>query len=127
VKEAYWAADAFALPTYYDPCSLVVLEALTCGLPVITTAMNGAGELITPGREGFVVPSPDSIEAISEALERLVDDGQRAIMARHARALGQAQSLDLHVERVLRVFEEVAADKRPLLRKRARTRMDVPR
>ena len=71
VKEAYWAADAFALPTYYDPCSLVVLEALTCGLPVITTAMNGAGELITPGREGFVVPSPDSIEAISEALERV--------------------------------------------------------
>src|SRR4051812_12695968 len=59
VREGYWASDFFVLPTYYDPCSLVVLEALACGLPVVTTQCNGAGELITDGREGYVITTPD--------------------------------------------------------------------
>ena len=45
-------------PTYYDPCSLVVLEALACGLPVITTAQNGASELLTDGVDGYVLTAP---------------------------------------------------------------------
>ena len=48
----YAAADVYVQPTWYDPCSLVVLEALAAGLPVVTTRLNGAGELITSGREG---------------------------------------------------------------------------
>ena len=42
VEDCYWSSDFFVQPTYYDPCSLVVMEALACGLPVITTAQNGA-------------------------------------------------------------------------------------
>ena len=64
IRPPFWASDFFVLPTYYDPCSLVVFEALACGLPVITTACNGAGELITEGREGFVVPHPDAPTAL---------------------------------------------------------------
>ena len=37
IRPCFHASDFFALPTYYDPCSLVVFEALACGLPVITT------------------------------------------------------------------------------------------
>ena len=37
MRNAYFAADFLVHPTFYDPCSLVVLEALACGLPVITT------------------------------------------------------------------------------------------
>ncbi len=58
IRACYHACDFFVSPTYYDPCSLVVFEALACGLPVITTACNGAGELITDGREGYVVSAP---------------------------------------------------------------------
>ena len=74
IRPCFHASDFFALPTYYDPCSLVVFEALACGLPVITTACNGAGELITEGREGFVVPAPDAREA---AGRRPRPDGRR--------------------------------------------------
>ena len=48
----YQAATVLALPTIYDPCSNVVLEALGCGAPVVTTAANGAAEFITPGENG---------------------------------------------------------------------------
>ena len=36
MRNAYFASDFLVHPTFYDPCSLVVLEALACGLPVIT-------------------------------------------------------------------------------------------
>ncbi len=112
IRECFHASDFFALPTYYDPCSLVVFEALACGLPVITTSCNGAGELITTGREGFVVTSPDAHAHIADAIDRLADDPARAIMSAHATALGKAQSFDQHVARLLALFEEVAAAKR---------------
>ena len=112
VRDAFWASDCFVLPTYYDPCSLVVFEALACGLPVVTTACNGAGELIGPGREGFVIPSPDAIGALADSLDRLASDDDRRAMSIRAAALGRAQSFDVHFDRLLGLFEEVAAEKR---------------
>ncbi len=61
-------------PTYYDPCSLVVLEALACGLPVITTAQNGASELMTDGREGYILTTPDAQGELIAALDHMTDD-----------------------------------------------------
>ena len=45
-RDAYFGADFLVHPTFYDPCSLVALEALACGLPVLTTRYNGASELL---------------------------------------------------------------------------------
>jgi UDP-glucose:(heptosyl)LPS alpha-1,3-glucosyltransferase len=118
IRPPFWASDFFVLPTYYDPCSLVVFEALACGLPVITTACNGAGELITEGREGFVVTHPDARGHLADALDAMTDDEARATMSAHARELGREQSFDRHVSRLLGVFERVAASK---VRGRARS------
>jgi UDP-glucose:(heptosyl)LPS alpha-1,3-glucosyltransferase len=111
VRACYWASDFFAQPTYYDPCSLVVLEALACGLPVITTACNGAGELMTDGREGFILTAPDALGELARALDRMADDPTRRTMSAHAERLGLEQTLDVHVARLIKVFEEVAATK----------------
>ncbi|HEX8203091.1 MAG TPA: glycosyltransferase family 4 protein, partial [Isosphaeraceae bacterium] len=111
VRPCYWASDLFVQPTYYDPCSLVVFEALACGLPVITTACNGAGELITPGREGFVISEPDALAPLADALDHLTNDVIRRAMSGHAARLAREQSFDNHVARMTRVFEEVAARK----------------
>jgi len=112
IRPAFHASDFFVLPTYYDPCSLVVFEALACGLPVITTACNGAGELMTEGREGFVVAGPDSRDALAGAMDRMAEDGARRAMGDQARRLGREQSFDRHVSRLISVFEEVAESRR---------------
>ena len=112
IRDAFHASDFFVLPSYYDPCSLVVFEALACGLPVITTACNGAGEVIGQGSEGFIIPEPDATDALIDALDRLADDRLRGAMAERAVALGRAQSFDRHLGRLLEVFEEVAAERR---------------
>ncbi len=111
IRPPFWASDFFVLPTYYDPCSLVVFEALACGLPVITTACNGAGELITEGREGFVVPRPDAHAVLADSLDRMTDDAARGAMSEHATRLGREQSFDRHVARLLEVFDRVAEAK----------------
>lgn len=112
IRACYHASDLFVLPTYYDPCSLVVFEALACGLPVITTACNGAGELITEDREGYVIPSPDRVDRLADTLDRLADDARRRAMSEQAARLGRAQSFERHVARLVELFEEVAEEKR---------------
>jgi UDP-glucose:(heptosyl)LPS alpha-1,3-glucosyltransferase len=111
VRSCFHASDFFVSPTYYDPCSLVVFEALACGLPVITTTCNGAGELIEEGREGFVITAPDATGELISAIDRMAVEDTRAAMAEQAKKLGHEQSFDQHVSRLVKVFEEAAASK----------------
>jgi UDP-glucose:(heptosyl)LPS alpha-1,3-glucosyltransferase len=111
VETCYWSSDFFVQPTYYDPCSLVVLEALACGLPVITTAQNGASELLTDGVDGYVLTAPDAHEELISALDHMTSDQARRTMSTLALKLGQLQTFDLHVARLIAIFEEVAASK----------------
>jgi len=112
IRPAFHAADFFAMPSYYDPCSLVVFEALASGLPVITTAQNGAGEVLTPGRDGFVLAEPSDQDGLQTAFDQLAEDAKRRDMAEHARTLGRAQSFDRHLDRLEAVFGEVADRRR---------------
>ena len=109
VETCYWSSDFFVQPTYYDPCSLVVLEALACGLPVITTAQNGASELLTDGVDGYILTAPDATEELITALDHMANDRQRRAMSAQALRLGQQQTFDVHVARLIAIFEDVAA------------------
>jgi UDP-glucose:(heptosyl)LPS alpha-1,3-glucosyltransferase len=111
IRDCYWSSDFFVQPTYYDPCSLVVLEALACGLPVITTEQNGASELMTDGREGFVLTSPGAASELIAALDRMSVDRVRRPMSIEARRLGRRQTFDAHVARLVAIFQDVAANK----------------
>jgi len=64
-------ADCLLLPTYYDTCSLAVLEAMACGTPAITTRQNGVVELLEPERSGFVLDSPTDIDGAVRGLHAL--------------------------------------------------------
>src|SRR5205823_7588956 len=77
VRRIFFAADLHVHPTFYDPCSSVVLEALACGLPVITSRYNGAAELMHPPREGLVVSDPHDHAALAAALTHLLDPVRR--------------------------------------------------
>ncbi len=111
IRECYAASDFFVLPTYYDPCSLVVLEALACGLPVITTLQNGAGELISDGRQGYVLTAPDAHGELVAALDHMTDDSGRGAMSAAAARLGGEQTFDRHASALVKVFQEVAASR----------------
>jgi UDP-glucose:(heptosyl)LPS alpha-1,3-glucosyltransferase len=108
-RECYFAADFLVHPTFYDPCSLVVLEALACGLPVITSRFNGASELYGPS-EGFTIDDPHDAQKLAECLARMVDANDRREMADSARHRASALTFDQHYSEMLSVFTE--ADRR---------------
>ncbi|MCX8086134.1 MAG: glycosyltransferase family 4 protein [Rhodocyclaceae bacterium] len=71
VRPFYGAADVFCLPTLYDPLPNAALEALACGLPVVTTTTCGAAELIRPGENGALCAAKDPA-ALAAALDALL-------------------------------------------------------
>src|SRR2546421_6036515 len=79
----YAAADVFILPTIYDPFSNACLEALACGLPVITTHSNGFSEIIENGVHGSIVEDAGNLIALRDAI-RFWSDPSRRIDARSA-------------------------------------------
>jgi glycosyltransferase involved in cell wall biosynthesis len=80
----YREADVFVFPTLIEGMPLVVLEAMACGVPVITTS-HGPGDIVRDGVDGFVVPIRDS-EAIAQRLEELYRDPElRNELGRNAR------------------------------------------
>ena len=85
LEEWYGAADVLALPTRYEPFGNVHLEALACGLPVITTSRAGGSEVLD--RHSGAVIAPDDANALGAALERFrAADGKAVAVAARAAA-----------------------------------------
>jgi UDP-glucose:(heptosyl)LPS alpha-1,3-glucosyltransferase len=111
-KDSYFAADFLVHPTFYDPCSLVALEALACGLPVITSRYNGASELLSPPADGLVIADPHDGPALAAAMTRMTDHGYRIPAAQAARQTGTRWTFEHHYRALLDVFGEVRKTKR---------------
>jgi glycosyltransferase involved in cell wall biosynthesis len=64
--------DAFAMASLYEglPCSVV--EAMTCGIPVVATAVNSVSEVVVPGRTGLIV-APHRPDQLARAIQHLLD------------------------------------------------------
>jgi UDP-glucose:(heptosyl)LPS alpha-1,3-glucosyltransferase len=105
----YQAADLLALPTLYDPCSNVVLEALGCGCPVITSAANGAAEFITAGENGEVIAQPDDSKVWAGALGDWLARSQDPQVSRATQEAVAHLSWEATVSRTLEVLIEAAA------------------
>ena len=105
-EKYYGASDFLIHPTFYDACSLTVLEALASGLPVITTHSNGASGIITQGQEGFVISDPRDAQALVEKITFFLngENVQRASSA--ARHLAESHSLERNWREIENIFHD---------------------
>jgi UDP-glucose:(heptosyl)LPS alpha-1,3-glucosyltransferase len=103
----YLAGDFFVLPTYHDPCSLVVLEALAMGLPTITTVQNGAREVIEEGRHGYVLGDPSDAPGIARAMQKLLDATARRAARTASLALRPRLSYERHLDQLEGLYARV--------------------
>ncbi|MFQ5990060.1 MAG: glycosyltransferase [Candidatus Methylomirabilales bacterium] len=107
IEAYYGTADLFALPTHYDPFANVCLEAMASGLPVITTCQNGAAEIISNGRNGFILEGPGDLSGLAEAIRILQDRRTREEMGGLAREAAAHLPIDAYTERTLEVYRDV--------------------
>src|SRR5581483_1329405 len=104
----YAAADIFILPTIYDPFSNACLEALACGLPVITTRSNGFSEIIENGLHGSIVDHAPDLMSLRDAI-RFWYDPSRRVAARSTNSQLAAQfDISKNVDETLAILLGVA-------------------
>jgi glycosyltransferase involved in cell wall biosynthesis len=104
-EEIFPAADAFVMPTYAEGFGFTNVEAMSFGLPVITSTVGPAAEIVAAGRTGLLV-EPGSVDAVAEAMYslatntsaawRMGDEGRQEFEARFAREHFQAALGDLY-------------------------------
>lgn len=108
IERFFRAADVFILPTQYEPFGLVILEALSCGVPVITSRCAGAAELIQDGQEGFLLDDPKNADVLAEKISILANEPKiRESMKAAAREVGKKNSWDHVAKKYDQVLQSV--------------------
>lgn len=107
LERYYAAADAFVFPTTYDAFGMVVLEAMASGLTVFSSDRAGAAELIDSGKDGFVTPLAEWVEATIAGLR---DSAKLRSVGAHAEQTARQHGWDAVVQQVERTYRETVSE-----------------
>jgi UDP-glucose:(heptosyl)LPS alpha-1,3-glucosyltransferase len=109
IQEAYKVADLFVFPSLYDPFANVCLEALACGLPVLTTTTNGSSEIITQESDGYVVDGSET--GLAERLTKSINQfsnkssADRETMRSRARKKAENYTIKANTEKIIELLK----------------------
>jgi UDP-glucose:(heptosyl)LPS alpha-1,3-glucosyltransferase len=109
-EKYYGAADLLIHPTFYDACSLTVLEAAASGLPVITTIFNGASGVLEPG-ENWILSDPADGDQLRAAILDFVKRKKEGLLVPPAEERVGELSEERNYDRMMRIFEETLQSK----------------
>lgn len=112
VLDFYAAADVYVSPSHEDAFALPPLEAMACGLPVITSVYNGGSQIVTEDGDGFILANPDDSVALANLLRRLGEqpDARRNVGEKAART-AQLYTWDRNAAAVWDLIQELHARK----------------
>ena len=113
IQNAMSISDVAVLPTFYDPCSRYILEALAACKPVITTKFNGASAFFVNNRHGKVIDKPENVNALAEAIRYFTDtknieNASKAIIVDN---LKENISIGRAARQLIEVFESILQKK----------------
>jgi len=98
VKKALADADVFVLPSYREGMPLSIVQAMSVGLPIVSTNVDGIPAIVRDGENGFLL-EPGDVGALAERMEILALDGElRLKMGRRSRRIAETE---LSIERVM--------------------------
>jgi UDP-glucose:(heptosyl)LPS alpha-1,3-glucosyltransferase len=110
VAQFYSAADVYVGPSLYDSFAQPPLEAMACGLPVITSGENGGSEIIANGIDGFVLRSAEDDEELANLIRALHADPE---MRCRIAASAAEKAMQFTWQRNARQMSELFADACP--------------
>ncbi len=102
----YQGADVFVLPSLYEPFSNACLEAMSRGLPVVTSEMNGASEALLSGENGVVVRDPTDLKSLAQALILALSLNREDVGPIHRQMLAR-HTWEKHIEELLKIYRQV--------------------
>jgi glycosyltransferase involved in cell wall biosynthesis len=114
IQNALSIVDVAVLPTFYDPSSRYILEALAANKPVITTKFNGATDLFVNNRHGKVIDASENIPALAEAMSYFTntDNIQRASQAIITDNLKEKICISRSAKQLESLYESILGERR---------------
>jgi len=111
--EFYSQFDIFVLSTHYEGHSLVILEAMSFGLPIVATRISGVPEVITDGVNGLLV-NPKDPHDLAQALQKILTDKSLYVKLSEAafKSSKEKQSVGGWAQSVLSLYETVLESKK---------------
>ena len=106
-EKYYGAADLLVHPTFYDACSLTVLEAQASGLPVVTTVSNGASGVISHGEDGWVIKEMRKGVQLKAAITYFLNKEIKYLAPCEERWMAETHTAKVNVELMMGIFREV--------------------
>ncbi|OGL44605.1 MAG: hypothetical protein A2161_11130 [Candidatus Schekmanbacteria bacterium RBG_13_48_7] len=111
IEQWYNAADIFVLPSLYEPFGMVALEAMSCGLPVITTSRSGISEIIKNGYNGIVLHDPEHIDILTMTLRDLIENpDKREQLGKNARTSALKYTWQQITSETLSIYQETGKE-----------------
>jgi glycosyltransferase involved in cell wall biosynthesis len=103
----------FLYPSRQEPFGLSIVEAMACGVPVITTDVFGPREIVRNNHDGVAVP-PDDVKALVEAVERLLMDNElRDQLTRNAlKSVKERFDIRENAKQLVVIYEEMILRKK---------------
>jgi len=111
-EASYHGADVYALPTAYDPAANSTLEALASGLPVVTSTMNGAAEILDDGVHGSVLSCPVHPDDMATALAGWLDHRSDTDLAARNRERAERYPAGRSCDQILDVYRTMLDHRR---------------
>ncbi len=112
VEIFYGISDFFVLPSIYEPFSNACVEALACGLPVITSQINGAAELIKEEENGLLIRDPTNSWEIKEKLQEALKIWGRGGYRERIREISPLTTIESNIQDILSIYAKVSESKR---------------
>ncbi len=107
VEFYYAATDAYVGPSLEDAFAQPPAEAMACGLPVITSRMNGGSEIISHGIDGLILEDPTDAEGLARLIRRLYEDAQfRRRLGENAARTAQQYTWENNAAEMRALFEQ---------------------
>lgn len=100
-------ADIFVFPSLGEGLSLSVLEAAACGLPLIVSENAGVADVMTDGKEGFLIPIQNTEVIVEKINWFAAHREQLAVMGSRAAALASQFTWEAYADRLNAVFDEL--------------------
>ncbi len=106
VRNEYVEADLFVLASFAEGVPVVLMEAMACGVPVISTRIAGIPELVEDGKNGILV-APGDVDGLAAAMRMLIESSEmRRLLGAAAREkVAREYDLSRNGEAMAELFE----------------------
>ena len=111
----YQQSDLLLHPTYFDPFANVCLEAMACGVPVVTTKINGASEIIENYENGIVIEHAEDYNGLFNAVKKCIENRELLLkMRENCLKKIKEYSFEKYCKRLIDFYQEVKKFKKSI-------------